>query len=248
MTAKYGPLLSFGLSLLGSFWVSGEPLRSTEKANLPEQPAYRINADEEPDTRLAGFVSLFDGKSLSGWTAKQGTMPFQVRDGTIVGSCVVGSMSTFLCTDRLYTDFIFTCEVSWEVDGNSGVQVRSRIRNEERQGEVKEIVFGPQVELEDLAKNGRGWSGGIYGQACGGWMYPLRRVEHQEVRSAIDRSGWNRLTIKVVGNVFKTWVNGIPAAHWVDAENAFPEGFIGLQVHGGKKGVIRWKNLKVKEL
>lgn len=203
-----------------------------------------INTEPEPNLKDTGFISLFDGKTLNGWTPKQGTMVFEVKEGEIMGTCSKGP-STFLCTDKEYTDFIFTCETKWEVDGNTGVQVRSRIRKKKG---GPHIVFGPQVEMEDLAKKGRGWSGGIYGQQCGGWLYPLKAQEHKPLKKAIDRNGWNRMTVMVKGNVFKTWINGLPAANWVDENNEYPKGFIGLQVHGGKQGVIHWKNLKVKEL
>lgn len=202
-----------------------------------------INTDKEPNIKSRKFKSLFDGKTLNGWSTKQGTMKFEVVNGEIVGTCSKGP-STFLCTDKEYVDFIFTCEVKWEVDGNTGVQIRSRIRKDDN----IDKVIGPQAEMEDLGKKGRGWSGGIYGQNCGGWFYPLKAPEHAPLKNAIDRSGWNRLTIKVEGNVFKTWINGLPAAHWIDIKNEFSQGFIGLQVHGGKKGIIHWKNLKIREL
>ncbi len=211
--------------------------------NIQNNKKQLLNTEKEPKLKSKKFKSLFDGKTLNGWSTKQGTMKFEVINEEIVGTCSEGP-STFLCTDKEYTDFIFTCEMKWEVDGNSGVQIRSRIRKDPN----RNTVIGPQAEMEDLAKKGRGWSGGIYGQNCGGWLYPLKALEHKELKNAIDRSGWNRLTIKVVGNVFKTWVNGIPAAHWIDEENKFPTGFIGLQVHGGKQGIIHWRNLKIREL
>jgi hypothetical protein len=216
---------------------------STLAQNGQKNNKQLINTDKEPKLKSKKFKSLFDGKTLNGWSTKQGTMKFEVINEEIVGTCSEGP-STFLCTDKEYTDFIFTCEMKWEVDGNSGVQIRSRIRKDPN----RNTVIGPQAEMEDLAKKGRGWSGGIYGQNCGGWFYPLKALEHKELKNAIDRSGWNRLTIKVVGNVFKTWVNGIPSAHWIDEENKFPTGFIGLQVHGGKQGIIHWRNLKIREL
>jgi hypothetical protein len=49
------------------------------------------------------------------------------------------------------------------------------------------------------------------------------------------------------GNVVKTWVNGVPAAHWVD-DGSYPKGFFGLQIHKGSKGTVHWKNIRVKEL
>ncbi len=217
--------------------------QENKKANAKESPKQLINTDKEPKITGRKFKSLFDGKTLNGWVALQGTMKFEVVDAEIVGTCGPGS-STFLCTEKEYVDFIFTCETRWEVDGNTGVQVRSRIRKDQDQN----TVIGPQVEMEDLGKKGRGWSGGIYGQNCGGWFYPLKAPEHAPLKNAIDRNGWNRMTVKVVGNVVQTWINGIPAAHWVDEKNEFPKGFIGLQVHSGKQGVIHWRNLKIREL
>ncbi len=202
-----------------------------------------FNTDREPDLDSPKFVSIFNGENLDGWSTRQGTMIFKAKSGEIVGTCGEGS-STFLCTEKEYQDFIFTCEMKWEEDGNSGVQVRSRMRKDAN----RDTVIGPQVELEDLAKKGRGWSGGIYGQNSGGWFYPLNAPEHKDLKNIIDRDGWNRMTVKVTGNVFKTWINGVPAANWVDEKNEYPNGFIGLQLHGGKKGIIHWRNLKIMEL
>jgi len=55
------------------------------------------------------------------------------------------------------------------------------------------------------------------------------------------------LTISAQGNVVKTWINGVPVAHWVD-NGQYPEGFFGLQIHKGNKGQVVWKNIRVKEL
>jgi hypothetical protein len=71
--------------------------------------------------------------------------------------------------------------------------------------------------------------------------------EHAAARKALDRKGWNRLTISAKGNVVKTWINGVPVAHWVD-QDEYPEGFFGLQIHKGSKGQVIWKNIRVKEL
>ncbi len=45
----------------------------------------------------------------------------------------------------------------------------------------------------------------------------------------------------------KTWINGVPVAHWID-DGSYPEGFFGLQIHKGSKGKVLWKNIRVKEL
>ena len=55
------------------------------------------------------------------------------------------------------------------------------------------------------------------------------------------------MTDKSQGNVIKTWLNGVPAAHWVN-DSSYPQGFFGLQIHEGNNGTVLWRNLRVKEL
>ncbi len=208
--------------------------------NAPDPAKMLLNEAEEPELNN-GFKSLFNGKVLAGWVARGGDCKFDVKDECIVGTCVPGSPSTYLSTGKNYTDFVFSCEMKWEVDCNSGVMFRAQIREDKG----KEVVFGPQAEMEGFSKD-RGWSGGIYGQSCGGFFYPLWLVEHREARKAL-KEGWNRLTVSAKGNVVRTWVNGVPAAHWVD-DGSYAEGFFGLQIHKGSEGTVLWKNLRIKEL
>lgn len=84
-----------------------------------------------------GWKSLFDGKSLSGWTQKNGTAKYTVVDGTIRGETNEGSPNSFLCTDKLYGDFELEFEVKVHNDLNSGVQLRSKTK-EEASGKKKE--------------------------------------------------------------------------------------------------------------
>ena len=90
-----------------------------KQANAPNPDDQLLNKDSEPKIK-DGFVDLFNGKDLTGWTPKGGKCKFEVVDGVIVGTCVPKTNSTYLCTDRDdYKDFIFTCEVKWEIDGNT---------------------------------------------------------------------------------------------------------------------------------
>lgn len=213
-----------------------------KQQNVPKPDEMLLNTDSEPEVS-DGFTPLYNGKDLSGWAPKGGTCSFEAKGELLVGTCVPGSSSTYLCTDKAdFTDFIFTCEMKWEVDGNSGVMFRAQVKRDDK----GETVFGPQAEMEGITGD-RFWSGGIYGQSCGGYFYPLWLKEHQEARAALKRTDWNRLTIMAKGNVVKTWVNGVPAAHWVD-DGTYPKGFFGLQIHKGAKGTVHWKNIRVKEL
>lgn len=213
-----------------------------KQANIPKPADMLLNTDAEPKL-TNGFTDLYNGKNLDGWTRKGGAHTFVPKSDMIVGSCVPGEKNAFLCTERTnYSDFIFTVEIKWEADGNSGVMFRARQRDE-KDGSVR--VYGPQCEMEGI-NNSRKWSSGIYGEAAGGWIYPLWLNAHEEVRQSLKKDGWNRLTIEAKGDTVKTWLNGYPSAHWKTTE--YKQGFFGLQVHQGQNGIILFRNMKIKEL
>ena len=213
-----------------------------KQANAPDPAKMLLNEDKEPALK-EGFVDLFNGKDLTGWSSKGGQASFEAKDGMIVGTAVPGTPSTYLCTDKVtFSDFVFTCDMKWVENLNSGVMFRAADREKGNHVEV----YGPQVEMEGFGKD-RFWSGGVYGQSCGGYFYPLWLKEHEAARGAFQKEGWNRVTIEAKGKVVKTWVNGVPAAHWV-GDGTYAKGFFGLQVHKAKTGKVLFRNLRVKEL
>jgi len=213
-----------------------------KQKNAPDPATMLLNKDMEPELK-DGFIDLFNGKDLSGWTPHGGKAKFEVKDEMIIGTVVPGTPSTYLSTDKAdFSDFVFTCDIKWEVNLNTGIMFRAATRD--KKGKIE--VFGPQAEMEGI-EGDRGWSGGVYGQSCGGYFYPLWLKAHQKVRKAIVADGWNRITIEAKGNTVKTWVNGIPAAHWV-GDGTYAKGFFGLQVHKAKQGKVMFRNIRVKEL
>ncbi len=183
-----------------------------------------------------GFVPLFDGKTLEGWHQVIGPATYIVEDGCIVGEKGEGRPNSFLCTKKNYADFILKLQLKFDELGNSGTQIRSHQKPEGN-------VFGYQVEVDPW---GRAWSGGIYDEGRRGWLYPLKGDEHAEARKAFKPKEWNEFVIKANGPLIQTWVNGVPVAKLYDVLDA--DGLIGLQVHWGKIGKIRWKNIRIKEL
>lgn len=212
-----------------------------KQLNAPDPAKQLLNTDEEPDLN-EGFVNMLNGKDLSDWELRGGKSTFEYADGVVTGTCIPGEASTYLSTKRTdYRDFIFTCEMKWNEDLNSGVMFRAK----GDPSNPKKAVFGPQVEMEGVKSN-RGWSGAIYGQSCGGYYYPLWLKAHAEVRGALKKEGWNRVTVEARGHTVKTWLNGVPATHLV-MDDTFAEGYFGLQVHHAKGGQVMWKNIKLKE-
>ena len=191
-----------------------------------------------------GWVDLFNGKNLDGWTQRNGTATYEVKGDTIVGTTAKGSPNSFLCTDKEYGDFELTFEVKVDNELNSGVQIRSKTH-----GGPKGRVNGPQVEIEASGKNGAE-AGYIYGEACGGWMTPKDKlIPHKHFKDG----EWNAYRVVAKGPRIQVWLNGEPISDLVDEAKfkSHPEGFIGLQVHaigGDKKFQVAWRNLKLKEL
>lgn len=194
-----------------------------------------------------GWVELFNGNDLSGWTQKNGTATYEVKDGTILGTTAEGSPNSFLCTNDEYGDFELQFEVKVHNSLNSGVQIRSKTKPAE--GDAKfGRVYGPQVEIEASP----GESGYIYGEATGrGWLTPEDKLKPH---SQLKNDQWNHYRVVAKGSRIQTFINGKQIADLNDEEiyKTHPKGFIGLQVHSIPKGQgpyqVAWKNIKLKKL
>ena len=80
-----------------------------------------------------------------------------------MGVTVKGSPNTFLCTKKTYGDFELEFEVRVDNQLNSGVQIRSKTK---QQGKIPDRVYGPQVEIEASGDNGAE-AGYVYGKRRG---------------------------------------------------------------------------------
>ncbi|MEM7790118.1 MAG: DUF1080 domain-containing protein [Verrucomicrobiota bacterium] len=215
--------------------ISGKLL---EKSSTPKPEEMLLNTDPEPDLS-EGFVDLYNGENLDGWVQRGAKNIYEAKEDVIVGTYVPPNGNSYLCTVRDdFGDFIFTVEFKWLLQGNSGIQFRSKVVG-------KGGVQGPQVELEEAARK-KGWTGGVYAQGLGGFFYPLWLEAHEDARQAVKFDDWNRVTIHAKGDTVKTWVNGVPCAHFKNSE--FLTGYFALQVHKAKEGLIHFRNIKVKEL
>jgi len=188
-----------------------------------------------------GWTNLFNGENLDGWKQLNGKAKYEVIDGVIVGTTVVGTPNSFLCTEKNYSDFVFEVELLVEPNMNSGIQFRSLSKPEHNNGRV----HGYQCEVDP---SDRAWSAGIYDEARRGWLYPV--VLNPNAHSALKMGEWNKYRIECIGTSMRTWLNDIPVAHLIDDMTS--EGFIALQVHGigknkEKEGQqIKWKNVRIK--
>ncbi len=199
-------------------------------------------APEKPVPKVVQNNTLFNGKNLYGLTQLNGTAGYTVENGELVGKSWLGSSSSFLCSDKIFNDFILEFDVKCDTALNSGVQIRSGSNPQYHNGKV----FGYQVEIGDQAETG--WSGGIYEEGGRGWLYTLKNNETG--KNAYKKGEWNHFRIEVIGPEIKIWTNAIPAAYLIDDQ--MNSGFIGFQVDSVPNEQkyenleVRWKNITVR--
>lgn len=179
----------------------------------------------------AQTVKLFNGKDLSGWTI-YGTEKWFVENGMIVSESGPDKGYGYLATDKSYKDFELTAEFKQEANGNSGIFFRSSIEGTK--------ITGWQAEVAPPGDN----TGGIYESYGRGWLIQ----PEPEKDKALKFGKWNKMKIRVVGDVVETWLNGTPMIRLEDAKIGEATGSIALQIHDGGGIKVYWRNLKIKEL
>ena len=201
----------------------------------------------------AGFVPLFDGKTLDGWTNPYGWGVAEVKDGEIH---LTADRKFFLVTKETYGDFVFEGEVHLpEGKANSGFMFRAHVE--------KNKVFGYQAEVD--GDENRKWSGGLYDEGRRAWFIsPVKedpkkakdgvkavgQVTPEEFRAragdAFRRNDWNRYRITCRGKRLTIEVNGVVTTDCEDGVDA--SGVIAIQHHGEKGATYRFRNLRVRKL
>lgn len=206
----------------------------------------------------AGFVSIFDGRSLEGW---DGDPRFwRVEDGAIVGETTAENGTggnTFLiweCGD--VADFELKAEFKLR-NHNSGIQYRS-FRVEGRPW----VVGGYQADIAEDAR----WMGAAYGERHKGIL--ARRGEKTvvgtskgdvevvahvgdpgEILSRINLDGWNEYHIIARGNQCIQKINGVIVSEFSESsEDRLRSGLIALQLHAGPPIEVRFRNLRLRSL
>jgi len=186
--------------------------------------------------QAAEWKDLFNGSDLGGWKQLGGNAKYQVEGNQIVGYTVADSPNSFLTSKELYSDFILEYETFVDPGMNSGVQIRSDVRE-------NGVVFGHQIEVDPTPRR---FSGGLYDEKRRKWLYPL--TLNEKGRDAFSNGQWNHFRVEAIGNSIQVWVNGIQTVAAVDEMDA--EGFFGLQVHSIKDPSwagrsVRWRNMRI---
>jgi hypothetical protein len=201
-----------------------------------------------------GFVSLFDGKTLSGWEGD--ARIWSVRDGAITGRTtpeVRVSENNFLIWKEPVEDF--ELRLKWRLQGgNSGIYYRARKRP--AHATTGEAVVGTQA---DFSADGR-WTGVIM-------EYTLREVlAERGEKVLIDESGkkqpvasvgdakallkvvktndWNDYSVVAKGGQVTLKINGQTMCELDDRDpRRLRSGLLALQVHTGPPMTAQFKDI-----
>ncbi|MFM7101477.1 MAG: DUF1080 domain-containing protein [Verrucomicrobiota bacterium] len=182
---------------------------------------------------------LFDGQSLAGWNGDTRTT-WRIEQGVIVGGSLTQTVprNEFLATDRAFTNFVL--RLQFKLSGtegfvNSGVQIRSqRVPNHHE-------MAGYQADI------GPGWYGCIYDESRRNKV--LAKPSDEAVAAAVKPGAWNDYEIRCEGRRVRLRLNGREMVDYTEADESLAQhGVIGLQVHGGGKTEVRFKDLTIEEL
>jgi type 1 glutamine amidotransferase len=211
----------------------------------------RATADDD-----AGFVSLFDGKTLAGWEGKPEF--WRVEDGAIVGETTPEKPTTgntfLIWRQGLVDDFELTCSYRL-TGGNSGVQYRSKDLGDF-------VVGGYQADFESgpkysgilyeekgrgiLAERGQRMTISAEGAKVAG--APIGTAD--DLQKVIKPGEWNDLRIVARGNKLQHFINGQLMSETTDEQpdKRRMEGVLALQVHAGPPMKLEVKDVRLKRL
>jgi hypothetical protein len=188
----------------------------------------------------ADTVRLFDGTTFTGWNGDTRNT-WRIEDGTIVAGSheKPAARNEFLATDGEYENFILRLEfrVDCTKSCNAGIQFRSQ-----RVPGHHEMV-GYQADIAP------GITGAIYDETRRNKLLVVPPKDTQQQALALAKQGWNEYVIHCQGPRIRLSINGIEMADYTEPDAKIPQrGAIGLQIHGGFVGCIRYRAIELEEL
>ena len=185
-------------------------------------------------------VSLFDGLTFNGWEGDT-LNTWRIEDNMIIGGSLIEIVpeNNFLCTRRSYSNFILKFKIKLVGhDGfiNAGLQFRSvRAINPSNE------MIGYQADW------GKDYWASLYDESRRNKT--LASPDSAKVLTWIKQNDWNDYVILAKNNRIRLFINGHKSVDYLESDPSIPlSGLIGLQIHGGGKAEVYFKELYMKEL
>jgi hypothetical protein len=178
----------------------------------------------DPQAKKDDLEPIFNGKDLSGWKAPEPNPWWRVENGVLVGENDEKLKGNTMYTTKTYQDVIIEGDFRYNGEIDSGFMLRKP---------EMQVQIGVSRSLKkDMT--GSIYKGGYPGKAEG-------------VEKLLKVGDWNTMRIQAVGPKYTVWLNGQQVLAYEDATSPNP-GPIGLQIHGGLKMKIEFRNLRAKAL
>ena len=190
-----------------------------------------------------GFVSMFDGKTLKGWSTmpKQASKAWSVKKGVIVGEGDKGR--SYLVYDKHdIADFEMKLSYRFPGKGNSGINLRAIPDKTRRRAfqayhvDIGHVGIGKQVlGAWDFHTPGRREHACFRGDRLvidKNDKPTVTKIEGAVTLADIHKGGWNEVHVVVKGNRFAFSINGKPSSEFIEhlpKERRLHKGMIQLQ-------------------
>jgi len=179
------------------------------------------------------WVQLFNGQDLSGWT-KIGKESWTVENGLIHGKGLTKDYG-YLQTEKPYKDFQLSLRFKCVGDGNSGVFFHTAFKPG-----TAEITQGLQFEIDCTMMH---HTAGVYGDGRQWIVWPSPENE-----GVVRMGDWNDYLLEVVGNRYRSRLNGVQMVDFTDPKPKSFDGPLALQLHAGGRGNMEFKDIWVRDL
>ncbi|WP_460638204.1 3-keto-disaccharide hydrolase [Larkinella harenae] len=185
-------------------------------------------------------VRIFDGKTFRGWEGDT-LKTWRIENGALVGGSLTETVpkNDFLCTTREYANFVLRVKFKLlGADGfiNTGVQFRSK-----RLTDPAHEMTGYQADLGD------GYWASLYDESRRNKT--LIKPDSALIAKILKRNDWNDYEIRAENRRIRLYLNGKQTIDYTEPDQSIPQtGLIGLQIHGGGKALVYYKDLMLEEL
>ncbi len=231
-----------------------------------------LQADGSAKQAPPGFVSLFNGRDLTGWKIPEGDNGhWKVVDGVIdYDAESEARQDKSLWTDREYEDFVL--QVDWRlkdtpyINPSVPIILSSGLHKKNARGE--EMTMAVPDSDSGILLRGAGksqvniwnWpigSGEVYGYRMDKSMPPEVRAGVTPKKNADKNIGeWNTFEITLRGDRLTVALNGERVIEQARLPGIATRGRIGLQHHGAKRdgkwvsppALVQFRNIYIKEL
>lgn len=168
---------------------------------------------------------IFNGKDLTGWKSTEPNPYWRVEDGVLIGESDAKLSENYLWTEKSYGDFVLEFDVRWTGEIDSGVELREP---------KMQLQLGVSRSLK------RDMTGSFYVGRPG---YPEAGQAKDAAKLMQPEGQWNTFRLEAAGPLFTVWINGQKAVQYTN--ESFPGAApLGLQIHGGLKMKVEYRNIR----